>query len=81
MAYDLVLRRRIQRDYSRGDEPARPASPKTEALSFLVANAALIVAGAAESASYRDYRAGLTKTQELPAVSMSELVYGPRRES
>lgn len=78
MSYDLALRRRLQRDYSRGDEP-RPPRAHTGASLALAALTLLLpsLARRAESAAYRrSYGRGLKVTQEVPAVTMHEIVYG-----
>jgi len=83
VAYDLVLRRQLDRDYSRGEGGARPAGPRLAAVAglglLLSASAPLSAGRRLESRYYRrKFRGDLRATQETPAVTMRELVYGPR---
>jgi hypothetical protein len=83
VAYDLALRRQIARDVSRGDEAARP--PGRGALRAAAAGLALLLPyltrGAVVTRYRREYRRDargrdLARTQEMPAISSTELVYG-----
>jgi hypothetical protein len=89
MAYDLLLRRLTPEHYGRGERPAclPPDDAGSRGASSLGWNAAivalLIVGVAARERFSRDrkiVRAARQNnphtTQEMPAVSMSEMVYG-----
>lgn len=83
MAYDLILRRRLDRDYSRGVGCAGQAGTRlagVAALGLVLSALATPRAGREVERRYyrRAYRSGLRATQETPAVTMRELVYGPR---
>ena len=83
MAYDLLLRRQLDRDYSRGEGSACQAGPRLAAvagLGLLLSALAAPRAGRQLERRYyrRAYRGDLRATQETPAITMRELVYGPR---
>ena len=82
VAYDLVLRRQLDRDYSRGAGYAGQSSTR---LAGVVALGLVLSAAASPRAErvlerryYRQkFSGGLRSTQETPVVTMRELVYGP----
>ena len=78
MAYDLVLRRHLSRDHARGSDPL-PPSERSALLSTIVAGSVLLlphVVRRVEVGRYRrEYEGDLSTTREMPALSMSELVY------
>ena len=83
MAYDLLLMRQLDRDYSRGEGRAGQASAKlagVAALGLVLSALAAPRAGREMERRYyrRAYRGDLRATQETPATTMRELVYGPR---
>jgi hypothetical protein len=83
MAYDLVLRRQLDRDYSRGAGRAGQAGTRlagVAALGLLLSTLAAPRSGKKLERRYyrRAYRGDLRATQETPVVTMRELVYGPR---
>jgi len=79
MSWDLALRRHLPRDISRGDSP--PPDPRAEIFSAAVSAGFLLAPVAIrlfEKPYYRLSRRGdLSTTQESPAITMRELVYGP----
>lgn len=84
MAYDLALRRRIARDVSRGDESTRPQG--SGALRAAASGLALLLPHLARGTEVTHYRReyrrdargrDLARTQEMPAITSTELVYGP----
>jgi hypothetical protein len=82
MSYDLLLRRQSPGNYARGDEVPRPHSPSGVVLAAAAASTLLLVGilGAGRRVERTYYRAtwrDLGRTQETPALTMRELVYGP----
>jgi len=71
MAYDLFLRTQIDKNYARGDEPARKISPIASLMSFGVAGLVLFLPAYQRHREISEYR-NLFKT-DLPAP------VGPRR--
>lgn len=80
MAYDLILRRQVSRNYARGQ--ALQPSRKSVAIGLL----GLMTAGALTIVPYvirqreieryrREFGDGLDVTQELPAMTMHDLIY------
>lgn len=81
MSYDLILRRQLPRDLSIGEETCPPSHRGALAVAAFAALLAPCVLRAGETVSYRHrYGRGLARTQEIPVVSMRELVYGPGEE-
>jgi hypothetical protein len=84
MAYDLLLRRQVPRDYSRGDE-TRPPAARAAALLTIAAGAVLLLPHLVRRAEVarvrREYDDGLDVTSKIPAVSMRDLVYESRKKS
>lgn len=93
MSYDLAFRRQIPGNVARDDARVDPHEVTFEqTLVPVLAGAAAAVASVAlvlhlgrsgragrkvERASYRASWRDLSKTQEMPAATMRELVYGP----
>lgn len=83
MAYDLVLRQQLDRDYSRGEGRACQVGTRlagVAALGLVLSAAASPRAERVLERRYyrRKFSGGLRSTQETPVVTMRELVYGPR---
>ena len=89
MAYDLILKRQTSRNFARGPSSASdPLDVGSTALTLLVGQALglAMAVGAASSPKVRRtierqyyrraYRDNLKATQEVPAISMREMVYG-----
>lgn len=83
MAYDLILRRQLDRDYSRGEGRASQAGTRLAGVAALGLVLSVLTAPRAgremERRYYRRaYRGDLRATQETPVLTMRELIYGPR---
>jgi len=87
MAYDIVFRRQIPRNYSR-DNPDPTSSPQATGLAGLgLAAAVLVVPRLLRAGEVQYYRRRLADdrahiTREMPAISMHDMVYAsepPRR--
>lgn len=83
VAYDLVLRKQLDRDYSRGTGCAGQAGTRlagVAALGLLLSALAAPHAGRGLERRYyrREFRGDLRATQETPIITMRELIYGPR---
>lgn len=91
MAWDLALRRLTPRDYSR--DSTAPRDPRSElgqlAVLALVVLLPVLPEALAAAEIYRQRRElrvdrrgrELRSTAEMPAITMSELVYGTKEES
>jgi hypothetical protein len=83
MAYDLFFRRQVPSDFSRREGVT--AAGIAGGLGLLAAVGLLLVPRAARRSEIRKYRrefAGdLSRTQEMPAISMAELSRIPREET
>jgi len=83
MAYDLLFRRQIPSAFSRGETTA--AAGVVGGLGVLAAVGLMLIPRAARRSEIRRYRrdfAGdLSRTQEMPAISMAELSRMPREET
>lgn len=81
MAYDLILRRTIPRNYARGhDLRPTPVAIGLGVFSLLIASSLVVVPGILRQREIRRYQRelddGSSVTREMPAVTMEDLIYG-----
>lgn len=91
MTYDLFLRSSIPTNYARGDEVPQKTAPAVSALRLVLAGVVLALPAymrhreirqyreqfsSDESYGSRNSRRRLSTTIEMPAMSMSDMVYG-----